>query len=173
METDIKSCPFCGGKSFTFRVEEVHHLNTVCDWHHLRCDGPGCCGAMSYPSKSGLVEKWNTRVSLSHPEPVAQEAVEQLAYKFQNIMAQKLGVDADNDIAGVGPASFAMARFALAHPSPSPEQGEDGTPVAQEQPDFTYYECPECGLMSSTDRIMSRARLLARFAQGIAATMLG
>jgi len=44
---------------------------------------------------------------------------EALAYKFQNIMAQELTTDEDGEILGVGPASFEMARLALASPTPS------------------------------------------------------
>lgn len=61
MKDTVASCPFCGGNSFTFSTEEVRHLNSAVTWHHLRCDGGGCCGHMAYPSKDGLIAAWNCR----------------------------------------------------------------------------------------------------------------
>lgn len=65
--TELKPCPFCGGIKFTIEMREHRHLNSVSDWYYLRCDEGGCAGKTDYPSREGLIERWNTRPS----EPVA------------------------------------------------------------------------------------------------------
>jgi len=106
-----------------------------------------------------------TRRSALVDAPAGEEA---LAYKFQNIMAQKLTTDEDGEILGVGPASFEMARLALAPtPSVAALQAEIEDAVAKAICDSleadVYDELSEGGVVKAAYRQQARAAIAVIF----------
>lgn len=55
---ELKPCPFCGNCNLT--IEEMRNGGPAFFW--VACDNPDCEAQSGYDlSKSGAVEKWNTR----------------------------------------------------------------------------------------------------------------
>lgn len=60
METELKNCPFCGGKA-----ELIHDDTTTYGWA-VRCESETCIAheiSPAYSQYEGAVEDWNRRVS--------------------------------------------------------------------------------------------------------------
>lgn len=60
-ENELLPCPFCGGKEFVVERSDIPWgvLRNKIEWWKLRCCG--CLSGADYPTKDGLISKWNTR----------------------------------------------------------------------------------------------------------------
>ena len=111
---DLKSCPFCGGSTFTLYTEDTRHLNSVVTWHHIRCDAPACAAEMRYPSEEGAIAAWNRRALATKPAVKDDETVVEaragLCDWIENEVGAELPFDARAALAGSDSGWRAMAK---------------------------------------------------------------
>lgn len=64
----LKPCPFCGGTNITIIRDDRPWgiMEVLIEWWQLRCIG--CLNSADYPTKSGLINKWNTRALTEAPK---------------------------------------------------------------------------------------------------------